>query len=589
MFETCRYQKAVELRPDLSVLSFNLAQALEAQQNARSKQHTIRTEVEEFQTSSDNGDAIEKLHFRALELDPNATASLCAIVLNRLYALNWQSRETLLRRIQRTDDGHCSNTFYAAATSPSAEHLITVARAEARKLHAQSLKLQSHRQWTRKQKRSAGSAQPLQVAVVSSDFGAHSVGSLLHRVFQHLSRDVVNVSCIATAPGDGTSMHLDFARTNRGGCDSFRTWSSNSDGGIAYPNAALFEDLSQANIVVDLNGLSHGHVGSVLVARPSTTLSYLGFPSSSSGLHDYFVTDAVVTPPDLYTSSNSAALREQAFEFEEHLLILARPYIVSSYTERDPRPEAKMFLQHPVRFFFDQNASGSPSEEALPHEQLRIARSNPHLRLPGDRFILCNFGQLYKVTPEVLDAWANILRQRRNALLWVLRHPSAGSTGPRNFVAEMNARGIASRRIVITDHVTLDDHLSLKTLGDLHLDTFPYNGHTTALDAIWAGVPHISLGGTSSPSRVGQSVLRGLHSTGDGYGAGKPRHSHVSSTGWRKQPLDAILGVHSLKEYECVSSTFAKLQSQPRRAFRQHITNLRHAPDGLFGIRAWVR
>jgi protein O-GlcNAc transferase len=84
----------------------------------------------------------------------------------------------------------------------------------------------------------------------------------------------------------------------------------------------------------------------------------------------------------------------------------------------------------------------------------------------------------------------------------------------------MVARGIAPHRVVVSATSPLGDHLALKRLGDLHLDSFPYNGHTTALDALWAGVPHLTLAGGSGPSRVGASVLAALGRGIGGVGAG---------------------------------------------------------------------
>lgn len=164
----------------------------------------------------------------------------------------------------------------------------------------------------------------LNVTFVSSDFGAHSVGSLLHRVFQHLSRRRLRVLCVATSPDDGTSMRKDFqgyvsGAPGSGGCDEFQQWDSakgflqqgasdgTASGGVPRrPDEQLFRLLSKSDLVIDLNGLSRGHVGHVLSAHPAISLSFLGFPSTSGGAVDYFVTDAFTSPPDVYHAAAGA-------------------------------------------------------------------------------------------------------------------------------------------------------------------------------------------------------------------------------------------------------------------------------------------
>ena len=240
------------------------------------------------------------------------------------YALDWRERDELLQRIRLTPERSCGNAFYSAATSGDIVDLTNVAAVEAGKMQADARRLQSERPW-RKHLWSRNSSRPtneqlLKVAFVSSDFGAHSVGSLLHRVFQHFSRRRLRVICVATSPDDGTSMRKDFQGYFRGmagsGCDEFEQWDSargfpqleTSDDaatGVPHPNEQLFRLLSKSDILIDLNGLSRGHVGHVLSARPTISLAFLGFPSSSGGAVDYFATDALTSPPDIYAAAGT--------------------------------------------------------------------------------------------------------------------------------------------------------------------------------------------------------------------------------------------------------------------------------------------
>lgn len=129
-------------------------------------------------------------------------------------------------------------------------------------------------------------------------------------------------------------------------------------------------------------------------------------------------------------------------------MLLPRCYLVSSYFERDPHPEERTHLSESVRFFTTDPAVARVSKSVSSQEATpwKLSRDNPDLRLPRSKFVFCSFGQLYKITPAVLDDWANLLRSTPDSLLWVLRHPSAGSAGPGNFLGEMAARGVSLHR-----------------------------------------------------------------------------------------------------------------------------------------------
>ena len=165
-----------------------------------------------------------------------------------------------------------------------------------------------------------------------------------------------------------------------------------------------------------------------MIARPAPTVSFLGFPSSSGGIHDYFASDPIVSPPDIYQSTRNQQQTAAAGTTNgiraERLLLLPRSYIISSYTERDPHPESRTTLTEPLQVLNGYQPPASPTVDTL-----EITRRNSALRLPEDQFVFCSFGQLYKITPAMLDTWANALRSVPNSVLWVLRHPSAGKAG----------------------------------------------------------------------------------------------------------------------------------------------------------------
>ena len=128
--------------------------------------------------------------------------------------------------------------------------------------------------------------------------------------------------------------------------------------------------------------------------------------------------------------------------------------------------------------------------------------------LPQDAFVFCCFNNDYKFNPTVLDSWSRILLKVQYAVLWISENHKLFKE---NLVIEFEKRGISSNRIKFTKKLDLmGDHLARFGLADLFLDTFPYNAHTTALDALKTGLPILTRIGESFPSRVAASLLNAI-------------------------------------------------------------------------------
>jgi predicted O-linked N-acetylglucosamine transferase (SPINDLY family) len=125
--------------------------------------------------------------------------------------------------------------------------------------------------------------------------------------------------------------------------------------------------------------------------------------------------------------------------------------------------------------------------------------------LPAQAFVICAFNHPYKISPQVFDIWCAVLREAPAAVLWLKRpHPAV----QHKLTQEAAARGVAPTQLVFADTVSYADHFSRLALADVFADTWPYNAHTTASDALWAGVPVLTRGGDTYASRVATSVLR---------------------------------------------------------------------------------
>jgi predicted O-linked N-acetylglucosamine transferase (SPINDLY family) len=201
----------------------------------------------------------------------------------------------------------------------------------------------------------------------------------------------------------------------------------------------------------------------VFAQRPAPIqVNYLGFPGTLGAPYmDYILADRTVIPES-----------EQRFYAEKVV------YLPDSYQVNDSK--------RPI-------ADRAPSRAAAGL---------------GDRaFVFCNFNSSYKLTPTTFSAWMNILGQVPGSLLWLLENNDR-CTG--NLRREAQARGVAGERLIFAPAVNVEDHLARLKLADLFLDSLPYNAHTTASDALWAGLPLITCRGTAFAGRVAASLLNAI-------------------------------------------------------------------------------
>ena len=216
------------------------------------------------------------------------------------------------------------------------------------------------------------------------------------------------------------------------------------------------------DILVNLNGwFGLGRTG-VFSRRPAPVqVNYLGFPGTLGAPYlDVIVADADTIPPG-----------------EE-----------GAYVERVVR------LPH----------SYQPNDR---QRAIADAPSRAYVGLPADVVVFACFNNTYKITPATFASWMRVLEAVDGSVLWLLQDNDAAT---RNLRAAATAHGIAPERLHFAPRIRLDEHLARHACADLFLDTLPYNAHTTASDALWAGLPVLSCRGSTFPGRVGASLLHAL-------------------------------------------------------------------------------
>ena len=226
---------------------------------------------------------------------------------------------------------------------------------------------------------------------------------------------------------------------------------------------ALLMRRLEIDIAVDLKGYTYDCRPGILAFRPSPVqVAYLGYPGTMGAAHiDYIIADALVIPED------------QRACYTEKVVYLPHSYQANDFN----RP---------------------------------IAPSAPTRReagLPESGFVFSCFNNCYKIAPPVFDVWMRLLLEVEGSVLWLLDCDAAAT---RNLRRNAELRGVAANRLVFAPLIKNADHLARLRLADLCLDTTPYNAHTTASDALWAGLPVLTMLGSSFAGRVAGSLLKAV-------------------------------------------------------------------------------
>ena len=294
----------------------------------------------------------------------------------------------------------------------------------------------------------------LRIGYVSGEFRDQATMHLLAGVFEHHDPDRFEIVAFDNGWDDGSATRARLTR--------------------AIPRIVPIRDLNDAaaaavigtqeiDILVNLNGYFGEHRSGVFRRRPAPLqVGFLGFPGTMGTDHmDYLIADATVIPDgDLRFYTEKIAWLPDSYQA----------------TDRDRAIAAE-----------------APTRAAI--------------GLPERGFVFCNFGNSYKIVPAMFDCWVRTLQAVEGSVLWLLDDNRAATA---NLRAAAAARGLDPARLIFADFVPSAQHLARHRLADLILDTLPCNAHTTASDALWAGVPILTCRGQSFAGRVAASLLAAI-------------------------------------------------------------------------------
>jgi predicted O-linked N-acetylglucosamine transferase (SPINDLY family) len=295
-------------------------------------------------------------------------------------------------------------------------------------------------------------ADKLRIAYLSSDFRQHPVGVAIAELLERHDKTRFEIIGVSNGSNDASDTRARIVAA----FDQFHDVTSDTDRQVAE----LLNDL-QVHIAVALNGLTGGCRPGVLAYRPAPIqVSYLGYAGTTGAeFIDYIIADETVLPFD-----------QQPF-FTEKIVHLPGCYHANDTTRR-------ISPQTPTRC---------------------------ELGLPDRGLVFCCFNQSYKIAAPVFDVWMRLLARVQGSVLWLL---TMNDLAQANLQREAAARGIAPDRLIFAPRVDrIEGHLARQRAADLFLDTLPYNAHSTACDALWAGVPVVTCAGNSFVGRVGASMV----------------------------------------------------------------------------------
>lgn len=383
---------------------------------------------------------------RALALEPSLPYGAGAVLHLHMYAAHWDSFEQEKIAIETgvRNIERVARPFMFQAVSANPKDLQTCARIYAQDLFP-PLSSAPFEFSSRKL------ATKIRLGYVSGEFREQATSSLMAGLYEIHDRSRFELVAIDNASADQSMMS---ARLKR----AFDHW---IDIGTLDDQAAARKiHAAGIDILINLNGWFGKHRMGVFAYRPAPIqVNYLGFPGTLGAPYiDYIIADNIVIPDG-----------EHQF-YDEKVVTLPGCYQANDNRGREVGPK-------PTR-----------QDEGLSEQN----------------FVYCNFNQSYKLTPQTFCSWMRILKEVDGSVLWLLE---AVSPFAQNIAQHARSHGVDPARILFAPDRPMALHLARLSLADLFLDSLPYNAHTTASDALWAGVPLVTQRGTTFPGRVAASLL----------------------------------------------------------------------------------
>lgn len=380
-----------------------------------------------------------------LQLDPEYAYAPGLLLHARLYACDWRDYQRLRSSAaDAVNDGRRAiHPFLNLAISDVPALNLRAAEIFARDLYPPASSSCRRGELYRHDR--------IRIAYLSADFYDHATAFLMAGAFEQHDRASFETIAMSYGPDDRSQMR----RRLESAFEHFLDVRTFSDRTIAEKLRGM-----EVDIAIDLKGYTGEARPGILAQRAAPIqVHYLGYPGSlGTSMIDYLIADEIVIPQH--------AMKHYA----EQIVYLPGCHQCNDSKRSD-------FAVNPTR---------------------------AELGLPENSFVFCCFNSSFKIGPDIFAVWMRLLREISDSILWLLKS-SPGAAA--NLGREAARQGIAPERLIFAELVPIQEHLARLRVADLALDTFPYGAHTTASDAVWAGVPLVTIAGASFASRVAASIL----------------------------------------------------------------------------------
>ncbi|XP_022182887.1 UDP-N-acetylglucosamine--peptide N-acetylglucosaminyltransferase 110 kDa subunit-like isoform X2 [Myzus persicae] len=332
----------------------------------------------------------------------------------------------------------------------------------------------------------------LRIGFVSTNFGKHPITTIME-FLSSIYNYQIDVICYSISSNDNIPSWLNLFEHHR---DLSQ---------LKVIDAAEVINNDGIHILVDMSGYTKGAQTDIFALRPAPIqVSWLGYPSTSGATFmDYLITDRICSPPEIQNL------------YTEKLVYTNQTIFVGDHKQKFSNLRQRQVVINNTN---NQGIylNGNSAHELVTFETIYIEEelatsiksySRATFNLPENVVVFCNFIKLNKIDPFTFRMWLTILNNVPNSVLWLLHLNDVAENNLRQFADGLN---FDTSRIIFADFIPKYQHVNRIQLADIYLDTHLYNGHIACLDALWAGVPVITLPGDTYASRVTASQLSTL-------------------------------------------------------------------------------
>lgn len=462
------YQNVLQMRPnDIEALNNlggafqaieNYASAIASYQSVLAQKHDyveVLCNLGSAYKAAGQAEAAKNCYAKALSIRSDSVEAMNGLVIQQQELCLWDGYEALSEQLVRAIDAMLSRgaehrlsplAFLGLPTATTAQQQFVFCKDFCRRRFGNLMPVSNHSNNRKKTK--------IRIGYLSGDFRTHPVAFSICQLLENHDRNHFEVYGYSFGIDDNSAIRRRIVKA----CDVFCDVRQES-----YRQTAkrIFGD--EIDILIDLMGHTYNARTEVLAMKPAPIqMQFLGF-AGTMGLSaiDYLIADRYVIPK----------ASEQFYQ--------------------------EKILRLPNCFF--------PVDTS--YTQSRTAQRKT-FDLPEDALVLGSFNNSTKITPRMFATWLRVLQQSPQAILWIYIQNNAAAQHLTEFAKKYS---IAPERIRFTSRMpNLADHMARYALIDLFLDTFPYNAHSTTVDALRMGCPVITLSGQSFASRVAGSMLHAV-------------------------------------------------------------------------------